>query len=116
MGNRNFPVISIATDGSTTTAVLTGAGTHAIPTMSNGEPPKFLHIKVTTDDTVVQADRITINPQVGTAAAMNVPSFILSAFWAQEIILNVHGFDRIARATIGTVGIMQLTFTPLEDY
>lgn len=112
MGIRNFDVISIGTDGSTVQTVA-APGSVAIPTMLGGVLPKYLHIKAILGATV--ADYISVTPDIAANNGAFATGFVLSSFYGDEIILNVHGYDFIGYAEVGAAG-SSLQLTPLEDF
>jgi hypothetical protein len=112
MGIRNFPVITLGTDGSDAQTVA-GPGSVAIPVLSNGVQPKYLHVRAYNGATV--ADWISVTPDVAANNGALATGFLLSSFYGHEIILNVFGYDFIGYDEIGAAG-SSIQLTPLADY
>lgn len=116
MGIRNFPVITIGTDTATTVGGIAAAGNVAIPNTQGGSGPKYLHIKAFDNTAAPAIDTfISVTPDIAANNGAFATGFILSAYYFDEIILNVHGCTHIGYDKIGT-NSPDLQLTPLEDY
>ena len=114
MSIDNFHVISIGTHTSTSSGLITGSSSMAIPTMENTSLPKFVHIRAFGG---AAGDLISVAPDTSAAGGTFANGFVMSGINSDEIILNVHGyshivFDEIAAGAGGT----SIQVTPLEDF
>jgi hypothetical protein len=112
MGIRNFPLISIGVEQGVTTAAIAAPGNIAIPTMTNGDSPKFLALTVVDG---VAGDWIVVSPQVAATNGVLATGFAMNAISGNTIILNVHGFSHIGFED-GAGVVCQLNLYPLEDF
>ena len=117
MGIRNFPVITIQTDGSVV-EVCAAAGSVAIPTLVNTGQPKFLHIRAFNDAAAALLDDfISVTPDIAANSGAFATGFVLSTYYCQEIILNVHGYDFIGYdISSGSPVTSSIQMTPLADF
>jgi hypothetical protein len=112
MGIRNFEVISIAPGtGSQTANVSTTASKVAIPTMENGDLPKFLYC-IAMEGTAGNAVFIMPTNDTNGDSVTGFPLFVDNPI---GIIINVHGYSHIGTdATGGSDSTLYLY--PLEDF
>ncbi len=112
MGIRNFPVITVGTDTSTHQSV-SGAGAVSIPNLQSGENPKFLRIKAYGGDAV--EDFVSVTPDIAANSGVFATGMVLSLFYGDVVILNVHGYSHIGFDIQGTGG-GTIDLAPLEDF
>jgi hypothetical protein len=112
MSIDNFHVISIGTDQGDQELTISAPGWIAIPTMSSGIAPKFLHISIHSG-TVTNV--ITVTPDIDENNGSNLTGFALCQNGFAAVILNVHGFSHIGFDEIGD-GTSGLQLYPLEDF
>jgi len=111
---QNFPYITVGVNNSLTQATINTSGSDAIPTMTNGTKPKYLHIKCFAGDA---GDTYTVSPRHGAVAGDDTKGFPLSMRGVSEVILNVTGYSHIGWDFVtGSVGNGHLMYTPLEDF
>jgi hypothetical protein len=110
MAAQNFPYISIGDQQGSMVAATTSTFS-SIPTMSNGDLPKYLFITATGGSA---GTRVTIAPSNTSANASQDLGFVLPCDRPISVILNVHGYSIIRHARRGG-GTSLLWMYPLED-
>jgi hypothetical protein len=110
MGSLNFPVISIGDKrGNRIQGVSVDPDRVAIPTMANGDLPKFLYVVITAGGA---GEYVTVSPTLD--ADGSIDTGIPLNTEGGGIILNVHGFTHIG--TEASDVNQNISLYPLEDF
>ena len=110
MGIRNFQAFSISPlEGFFVSPTDATPAAVALPTMANGEKPKFVYIAVMNG---TPFDYVVITPSHGGDGDNTLGLPLVTG--NEGITLNVHGFSHIGYEAVG-VG-MRLYVYPLEDF
>jgi hypothetical protein len=112
MGIRNFKTISIAPG---TVGTVTGIGAPLIPTLPNGDRPKFLWVHVSPG--TASGNVIFVTPNATAAGGSAVTGFAIYADNNRGIILNVHGYSHLGyQKSAGSDSSSRINLIPLEDF